>query len=233
MNKQIVVFLLSVFFIVPAHAEIIKTNGDGSGVPVTIDITEGEHWKHFMWVSKIIPVWNRPQIAVWAETPGGDFITTLYVTHRSATQNWRGGNVRRPGSLPYWSHRRGVEYSDGYYMPPKDAPLPDTMTAATPKQGFTLESNLHANADSIVVFVEANHSFDTNDAFPKKTGGVNGQPSAVYRAVVDCATLPATAAFSLAGYGSPDGSDGKLYTDTEKLTTGKDIVGDMTVTVGE
>lgn len=233
MNKQMLVFLLSVLAIIPAHADTITSNGNIPGVPATIDITEGDHWKHIMWVSKIIPVWNRPQIAVWAETPDGDFITTLFVTYKSATQDWRGGNVRRPGSLPYWSHRRGVKYSDGYYMPTKDAPLPDTMTAATPKQGFTLKSNLPANTDSIVIFAEVNHSFDTNDAFPKKTSGVNGQPSAVYRAVVDCATLPATAAFSLAGYGSPDGSDGNLYTGTEKLTTGKDIVGEMSVTIGK
>ncbi len=81
------------FVIPPAHAETIRTNGDISGLPITIDITEGKHWKHIMWVSKIIPVWNRPQIAVWAETPDGDFIATLYVTCRSATQDWRGGNV--------------------------------------------------------------------------------------------------------------------------------------------
>ncbi len=118
-------------------------------------------------------------------------------------------------------------------MPLKDDPLPDTMTAATPKNGFTLESRLAATGDSVVVFVEVNHSFDTNSTFTEKTSGVNGQPSAVYQAVIDCGTPPSTAVFTLAEYGSPDGKDGDIRTDTERLATGKEIVGNMTVIIGK
>ena len=81
-----------------------------------------------------------------------------------------------------------------------------------------------------VIKAEFNTSFDYNDFYTKKNSGVNGQPSVVYKA-----KIPADASgeieLTLAGTGSEDGSDGKIYTDVSKLTTAKTIVDKVIVTV--
>ncbi|MFQ8805259.1 MAG: hypothetical protein ACLR8Y_09425 [Alistipes indistinctus] len=51
-------------------------------------------------------------MAVWTEDMQGNFLSTIYVTHKIATQSWTasGGN-RRKEALPCWCHVRGVRYA--------------------------------------------------------------------------------------------------------------------------
>ena len=53
---------------------------------------------------------NPPQIAIWTEDMKGHYLSTVYVTHKIATQSWQfsGGN-RRKEALPHWCYQRGVE----------------------------------------------------------------------------------------------------------------------------
>ena len=61
-----------------------------------------------------------PQIAVWMETLEGQYIDTLYVTGKAASSGFGetdSGPTRRPEALPYWSHSRGIQEADGYFVP--------------------------------------------------------------------------------------------------------------------
>lgn len=104
-----------------------------------ISIEKGEEWLHdfplFLGISKK----NPPQIAIWAEDMDGHYLSTIYVTHKIATQSWlvSGGN-RRKESLPHWCYQRGVQYEDGLYLPTKESPLTDGISGATPKGNFNV-----------------------------------------------------------------------------------------------
>ena len=173
-------------------SETIATRAGQPGAKVTISVEPGNGWLHTMRLAGIFPLKNCPQIAVWVEDVGGKFLENLYVTRRAAVQDWRTKDekVRRPESLPLWSHRRGVKESDGFYLPTMKHPLPDAVTAPTPKAAFTLSTVLPQSAGPVTVYVEVNHSFDYNDRFPKSAkqggpgwSGTSGQPAAVYSAI--------------------------------------------------
>lgn len=223
-----------------AGSETIVTRTGEPGVKAAISIEPGSGWLHTMRIAGILPLKNSPQIAVWAEDGGGNYLETLYVTHRTAVQDWRTSNekVRRPESLPFWAHRRGVKESDGLYLPTKKHPLPDAVTAPTPRGAFTLSTVLPRSVGPVTVYVEVNHSFDHNDRFPKSAkpggpgwSGVSGQPAAVYSAIVDPAAKGRTVEFKLVGHSSPDGSNGSLAADVSPLTTAKTIISRITVMV--
>lgn len=62
-----------------------------------ISIEKGEEWLHkfplFLGINKK----NPPQIAIWTEDMKGHYLSTVYVTHKIATQSWQfsGGNRRK------------------------------------------------------------------------------------------------------------------------------------------
>ena len=64
---------------------------------VKICIEQGEQWLHdfplFLGINKK----NPPQIAIWLEDTQGNYLSTVYVTHKIATQSWQasGGNRRK------------------------------------------------------------------------------------------------------------------------------------------
>ena len=202
-----------------------------------IRIEAGSSWLHdfplFLWFKQK----NRPQFAVWIEDAEGNYIETLYVTKKAATEGWifNGGN-RRKEALPYWAHRRGTLYSDGIMLPTKDNPLPDTLTSATPKGSASLSVEMPKDRNSIVLAAEFNHSIDFNDAFPidavegtpAYSGGKmgSGQPSLVYRAGIDLSDAGSgkEVVLELAGHSSADGNTANLFTDLSGLTTALDIV---------
>lgn len=218
--------------------ETIVTHRGADGVPVSISVEAGPAWTHTFRIGGIIPVKTSPQIAVWIESPSGEYLATLYVSHRSATQDWKGGgeSVRRPEALPCWSHRRGVQYADGLYMPTAGDPLPDAVTTATPGGSFTLQTMLPEGAERMVLFAEFNQSFDFNRDFPKNVkpgqpggSGVSGQPSTVYSGEIGPESVGKTGELRLIGHGSPDGSDGMIRNDRSPLTSAKEIVRRITV----
>ncbi|MBI9108061.1 MAG: hypothetical protein JEZ04_15035 [Spirochaetales bacterium] len=223
--------------VMAAVAVISCSSSGGAEVRAEIDgdyrlvIETGDSWLHefdlFLWFK----LDNPPQYAVWMEDLDGNYLETIAVTEKIAKGKWiaNDGN-RRVEALPYWSHRRGVVYSDGLMLPSGDNPLPDAVTTASAKTDSRLGFNPEIEGPVRIV-AEFNHSMDYNTEYPEDagTGGadsnVSGQPSVVFSAIVDLRELaPGSVQLNLSGHGSPDGSDGNLYSDLGSLTTALSIV---------
>src|SRR5262249_53591849 len=131
-----------------------------------------------------------PQIAVWIEDEGGNYIDTVYVTHDEATDGYQDGDGKtsgRPAALPVWRPK----------LPPAQcgsvdrARPPDTVTGASPQDNVYLVATSHTALERFAVLLEVNNSNDYNeyyrrDSFPDDPGYAHGgnpaQPSIVYRA---------------------------------------------------
>lgn len=83
-----------------------------------ISIEKGNAWLHDFPLFLGIKKKNAPQIAIWTEDTLGNYLSTIYVTRKTATQSWQAaGKNRRKEALPVWCHARGIRYSDGLYLP--------------------------------------------------------------------------------------------------------------------
>lgn len=251
MKRTALLLLITALFLAAAACSkgnsVITTRADVAGREITLIFEKGANYSHPLELNRLMTVETTPQIAVWIEDTDGTYIDTLFVTEKSGTQGWVGpmglpaDSIRRPEALPHWSHKRGVAYADGYYMPTKDNPLPDTITAASPAGDFRLLTRASEKIVRFVIKAEVNNSADFNDAFPKNatrgdpnySGGSlgSGQPSIVWAATVDLAKGPATYELLPIGHGSPDGADGSLAPDLSGLTTALNIIKRITVTV--
>ena len=209
-----------------------------------ITVEKGDSWMHdfplFMGINKK----NAPQIAIWTEDMAGNYLSTIYVTHKTATQSWQAaGKNRRKESLPHWCYSRGVQYEDGLYIPTKKSPLTDGISGATPKGSFDVKLKPLEQTNRFILKIEINHSTDFNDSFPKSaeekdanySGGKegSGQPAVIYAAEVDLISGKKEFNATLIGHSSPDGSDGNIYTDVSTLTTALNIVKKITITIQE
>jgi hypothetical protein len=228
----------------------VETQLSRPGAPITLTVNPGEHYHHRLRIMPLVTIKSSPQMAVWVETPEGQFLETLFVTSKIGRQEWRKApgdstpseEIRRQEALPVWSHRHGKIYEDGLRVPTRENPTPDSVTAATPKKGFDLQTSLPEAHEAVVVYFEVNASTDFNEAypadaqpdFPGYSGGQwgSGQPSLIYSAHVHLGKPGAPIEMRLAGHGSPDGSDGGLYADLSGLTTALDIVASVKVTIG-
>ena len=196
-----------------------------------LSIEPGEAWHHTFYAMGFIPIENEPQMAIWLEDTCGNFLSTVYVTERSATQGWRmAGGARRPEALPRWSHRRGIAAPDGLYMPTADAP--EAATGATPHGSFT--ACFATGQSPAIVYAEINHSADFNQYYtaealpgtPSYSGGREGsaQPAIVYSAPILGEDSSEITVLKPIGHSSPCGSDGLLRTSLDSITSALDIV---------
>lgn len=216
-NKLLAVFLLGSFCLTCLAATAwgedqrleIKTNLKAKGKRIRVLVDKGPAWTHKYGLF-FIGIDLSPQIAIWTEDAYGSYIETLYTT------KFHDGRME---VLPYWSHRTD----------PKHPELIDAVTGATPKSDWLLTSRLNKEQDTIVVKAELNNSFDYNDYFTKDNSGVNGQPSVVYSTTVDIYNRENPYVMKLIGFGSPNGSDGTLCDEVNKLTTAKEIAKKITV----
>lgn len=205
-------------------------------------VSAGDEWLHDYPLFLGIKKKNPPQIAVWIEDAQGRYLSTIYASHKIATQSWQSaGGSRRREALPHWCHARGVRYADGLYLPTKREPLTDGISGATPRGGFDLRLVPAEGLTRFTVKVEVNHSTDFNEAYPASaaegdanySGGSegSGQPALVYAADVDLACGGREFEAVLAGHSSPDGTDGGIDPDLSGLTTALRIVERITVRV--
>ena len=203
------------------------------GAKLEIRVKAGTHYTHsYKW--GIINLRLVPQMAFWLEDEKGNFVTNIYITYRSATSKWAGGkSIRRPAALPVWSHKQGIQYKDGLYMPDREHPLPDAVTGATPKESFTKEWNIPEGLSpgKYVMKAETNNSFDYNDRYKKDLpedhpdfNAENGQPSLVWKGELTFGQKDAKVSLSPCGHGHPTGKDEKLYTDMKGITDALQIV---------
>ena len=209
-----------------------------------IFVEQGEHWLHdfplFLGVKKK----NAPQIAIWVEDMQGKYLSTVYVTHKAATQSWIGskGNPRKE-ALPHW---RWSQAADGVTGATPNGgldikPVADGVTGATPRGSFDVKLCPTTMLKQFVVKIELNHSIDFNDYYPEtaKEGEPNysggkegsGQPAVVYAATVDLQSGATSFDAVLLGHSSPDGTSGRIYPDVSKLTTALKIVERITINV--
>ncbi len=222
----------------------------GLAPEITLDFLKGPHF------------WN-PQLAVWIEDTTGQYLETLMVTTSTAqglfysgrtSENFReadlvktssGSSTRRVDALPYWSHKRGIRYKDGYYSPPPDQPLPDGITGATPVGNFYLTTsggNL-SNLPAFNVFVEVNVAFDENEYFSEYEfledslyhggTGLLGQPSIIYSATFSKSDPVRYQVLVPIGHGHHSGGSGELFSDLSRLTTARYVAERIVVGVSE
>ncbi|WP_347332319.1 hypothetical protein [Marinimicrobium locisalis] len=175
-----------------------------------------------------------PQIAVWMETLEGQYIDTLYVTGKAASSGFGEtdtGATRRPEALPYWSHSRGVEEADGYFVPLRNNADLDGVSGATPKSDYQIALSA-PRMGRYRLLLEVNRSYDFNDYYTRERfpedpiysgDGASGQPSLIYETIIDSAA-PGQYLLSLLGRGHHSGADGALYRDLEGITTARNIL---------
>jgi hypothetical protein len=184
-----------------------------------VTVAPGGEWLHRYSALKK----NPPQFAIWAEREDGSFAGTVFATRKVATGTWafNGGNPRVE-ALPVWTHRK--EGSE------------DAITGATPRDSFAVAIATRDSAAErrFYFFIEVNHSTDFNASYPAGakegeagySGGKegSGQPSILYRTLIDLDSPASRFEFTVIGHGSPDGSDGSVYPDLSTLTTALGIV---------
>ena len=216
---------------------------------LTVDFLKGKHF------------WN-PQLVIWLEDSTGKYLETLLVTTSTArglfysgrtSENFRESDgpkteernpTRRVDALPYWSHKRGQSYDDGFYSPPPDQPLPDGVTGATPKGNFYFKSTTDLNKlSAFKVLVEVNVAFDENEYYAEydfvddsvyhSGTGLLGQPSLIYSTMVTQTDANRFYVLSLNGHGHHSGATGELISDINSITTAKYIVDRIVVGVNE
>ncbi len=223
---------------------------EGKEAELTIDFLAGKHF------------WN-PQLVIWLEDSIGNYIETLLVTKSTARGLFYAGRsasnfkeadnrkaeekspTRRVDALPYWSHKRGHLYADGFYSPPPETPLPDAITGATPKENFYFKSASSSLQElgTFKVLIEVNVAFDENEFYSEydflddslyhSGTGLLGQPSLVYAATINSSDANRYYVATLIGHGHQSGMTGELMRETQTLTTAKYIVERIVIGVNE
>jgi len=191
---------------------------------------------------------NHPLMAIWVEDEDENFVQTLYVAESigkgvfkrgdSSSGKWMPGEIRRPAALPYWSHRRGIEASDGLFIPEPENPVPDAYTGPTPSGNFIIKTRLeNADITRFIIYFEINQSWDwneywTNNKFPDDAEyKTSCQPALVYSATIDTDNLLQEYVLKVAGRSHHSGQTGELFTDLSTMTTALEIAGEVKVKV--
>ncbi len=229
------------FKAIMAITVILISIGSGWGEQkLIISIKPGKNYNTIrnMGFLKIIMI---PQMAVWLEDGNGKFVANIFVTHKSAKSDWFGGDkIRRPDALPVWSHRMGVQYSDGLYMPDKKHPLPDAVTGATPKAAYTIDWKVPADlpAGKYNLYAEVNNAFDYNSAYREKLpqtnlyyNAYNGQPSVVYKSGITFVSNLSGLKLSLTGHGEVLGRGGSISTNLAEVKEAAQMIDSITVSI--
>jgi len=243
MKKSLLLSLLALLMLSCTNTRVTVEEGpqhfsynpSGSGPVLEIEMTRGEGHNH-------------PLMAIWAETPDGKFIQTLYVAesigkgvfqHGDASKGfWMAGEIQRPAALPYWSHKRGIKNKDGLYLPTPTNPVPDAYTGPTPGQNFILSTRLNEQVlNSFKVFFEINQTWDwnefwTNNKYPDdEEYKTSCQPALVYSVSIDLKNPQAEYEMKPVGRSHHSGANGDLFTDLETLSTALHIAEHITIRV--
>lgn len=140
--------------------------------------------------------------------------------------------------MPYWSHKRGIVATDGLYAPDQNNSDLDGIAAATPKVDYQVSLSA-PRMGRYKLMVEVNRSYDFNEYYSKTRfpddevysgTGSSGQPSLIYESVVD-SQQSGQHLFKLVGHGHHSGRDGLLYEDISNITTAKQILEFIVVSV--
>jgi len=160
-----------------------------------------------------------PAFAVWAETPTGSMIETLYLDPAlaySSEPDWGGRATPRHHILPLWRHRytlvSGVDPTGEV----------DAVTSATPSHSFTLDDYLTlGEGKAFILCVEVNAPRDPNGQYPDEHVG---QPSLLYTAYVEPDADNPYALLELTGHGGGAEQSGAIQYDLDGFTSARQLV---------
>ena len=171
---------------------------------------------------------KKCQIAIWLTNEKGGYVDTVYVSWKTATKGL--GNRRgelddkwggaRLSTLPVWAYSRGVDYGNGNFYPPKNKPLPDAITSATPKMGefvWKWKPKKALIPGTYFYYIEVNKSFDKNEHHDYSW--YRGQPSVVWRGNIRVGNQISKSEAKIIGHGHVAGEDGTINPDLSTLTT--------------
>ena len=249
----IILFLfLNIFFQKKQNNIAMSFEQEAKG-RLIITVKEGKNWLSYFPFVLFLKKSKPPQMAFWLEDTKGRFAATLYVTKKTAIQDWQDtsffknseGTVK-PVSLPIWLHkhvRAGIHPIETWSLchdriksadkSIEDKPLIDTFTGATPENGFTREWMIPSELKpgTYIVCAEINHSFDYNDTYRKELSvndkfynGVSGQPSILLQGVLVTGESEISTVLKPAGHGHSAGKNGGVYGDLNGLTSAVNIV---------
>jgi hypothetical protein len=188
---------------------------------------------------------QRPQMAFWIETVDGEFVTNIFVTQRSAKNDWLGEPSEIPKTafaLPVWWHR--MQHAGRKGKKSQTAPdagtvtVPDAVSGATPKTSFSREIVVPETLKpgNYVVWAEINAPLDYNETYTENARKGNehfysrsGQPSTVWYGVLKIGEKNDRLGLRLRGCGNPSGADGEVHKVKSSLTSARDIVSEITV----
>ena len=188
---------------------------------------------------------------IWVEDMNGAFLQDLFACNSAGTNvyPYSAAWVARPQSVPYWAYKACREDPYGYVgntshntagmylaLPTVDAmggtSIPsdlDAVTGATRRVNFELQTaRKNDGISQFQVLLEIDQSYDYNTFYNSIDYYPGGQPSTVYRAVIDTNSSQRFYTMSLFGTGSALGSDGLLH-DTSQCTTALNIVGTVII----
>jgi len=182
---------------------------------------------------------KKCQIAIWIMDEHGAFVETVYITRKIGKKGLgnRGGSLddkmggSRLSTLPVWAHSRGIDYGNGNFYPPKDKPLPDAISSATPKAGefiWNWESKDVLKHGRYFYYVEVNKSFDDNEHHDYSW--YRGQPSVVWQGSILVGDKPDESEAKLIGHGHASGENGQIDPELATLTTSLKLIEKVTAT---
>jgi hypothetical protein len=135
-------------------------------------------------------------------------------------------------------YKRQVKAGDGLYAPTPDTAVPDALTGATPKSGFTLKTGTSLGNDKKYrILVEVNQPWDSNDfwtnnKFPDDLNYKSSlQPALIYAVTVSPGSEVSEYFLNPIGHSHYSGENGNLYTDLTTITTARDIFSKIKVTL--
>ena len=216
--------------------DLENTLGDRS---ISVELKKGEAFQY-------------PLFAIWIEDMSGNYVQTLYISRVIASStfdfgekinnDWEPAVLRRPESLPYWSHKRGIKAVDGLYMPMGNSADIDANSGATPTGNFIIHANSEIAKGNYKILMELNQSYDwnefyTKDKFPEDEiysgSGQVGQPSLIYATEIAPKDFDAKTykLMELIGHGHYSGKNGGLYADLSQITTAKQIADRIIITI--
>lgn len=165
-----------------------------------------------------------PQMAIWLENQDRTRYIPVWVTHRSAHNDWK-GKIECPVALPYWEQRK--------LLHSEKQPL-DSYSGATPLNDVLKVSFMQDLTGKWFYFIEVNASADYNQTFSywskenMPDSEANGQPSLIYRGAIDFDNKVAQPAVLMARtiqFGIPD----SLITDLEGISTARDLLKEIRI----
>ena len=166
-----------------------------------------------------------PTYAVWVEDQKTGEVKTVYITGKAGKGKWIMAD-ERPSSVPVWyGAAKGEKKGPSAEI--------DGITSATPSGKMVTHLWQVPDAmagKALTVYIEGNVSFDYNEFYRKDApagdpgySDVNGQPSLVWKAVVQTGLKPVELKPAIAGHGHVLGANHGIDPDLSKITTAKEI----------